>query len=75
MLKPQTMAAVMQEVESPSDLLTTADVAARTRAPEATVRYWRHIGYGPQGFRVGRRVVYQRSEVERWLSELAQVSA
>jgi hypothetical protein len=47
-----------------TELLTTAEVAVITRAPIATVRYWRHLGTGPRSFRVGRRVVYRRSEVE-----------
>lgn len=50
-------------------LLTTADVAAITRAPASTVRYWRHLGQGPRGFRLGRRVLYRRTEVLRWLAE------
>jgi hypothetical protein len=51
------------------DLLTTEDVAALTRAPTSTVRYWRHTGVGPHGFRIGRRVLYRRGEVLRWLAE------
>jgi predicted DNA-binding transcriptional regulator AlpA len=51
------------------ELLTTAEVALMTRAPESTVRYWRHLGTGPRSFRLGRRVVYRRHEVERWLRE------
>jgi predicted DNA-binding transcriptional regulator AlpA len=51
------------------DLLTTDDVAAITRAPASTVRYWRHIGCGPRGFALGRRVVYRRREVLAWLAE------
>ena len=51
------------------ELLTTAEVAAALRAPVSTVRYWRHIGFGPASFRLGRRVVYRRQEVARWLDE------
>jgi hypothetical protein len=51
------------------ELLTTADLAALTRAPTSTVRYWRYLGTGPQGFRIGRRVLYRRGEVLRWLAE------
>ena len=51
------------------ELLTTAEVAATLRAPVSTVRYWRHIGFGPASFRLGRRVVYRRQEVARWLDE------
>jgi hypothetical protein len=35
----------------------------------STVRYWRHVGFGPASFRLGRRVVYRRHEVARWLEE------
>jgi DNA-binding transcriptional MerR regulator len=38
-------------------LLTTEQVAQRFRTSPSTVRYWRHIGIGPDGFRVGRRVL------------------
>lgn len=50
--------------------LTTAEVAARCRASASTVRYWRHIGYGPPSFRVGRKVLYPEAEVAAWLEEL-----
>jgi hypothetical protein len=39
------------------------------RTPVATLRYWRHLGVGPAGFRIGRRVIYRRGDVDRWLSE------
>lgn len=51
------------------ELLTTAEVALLTRAPVSTVRYWRHCGTGPRSFRLGKRVVYRRTDVDRWLSE------
>ncbi len=51
------------------ELLTTAEVAAITRAPASTVRYWRHLGTGPASFRVGRRVVYRRGDVAQWLRD------
>lgn len=56
-------------------LLTTEDVAEEVRRPASTVRYWRHIGYGPVGFRVGKRVLYRRSEVDAWLQRLAEGAA
>lgn len=54
------------------DLITTKELAELVRTSEETVRYWRHIGKGPRGIKVGRRVLYQRSEIERWLNELAE---
>jgi predicted DNA-binding transcriptional regulator AlpA len=56
------------------ELLTTAEVALITRAPAATVRYWRYLGTGPNSFRLGKRVVYRRQEVERWLVEREQAA-
>lgn len=52
------------------ELLTTAEVAALARAPISTVRYWRHLGTGPASFRLGRRVVYRRADVRKWLEDL-----
>jgi DNA-binding transcriptional MerR regulator len=50
--------------------LTTSDLAELFRTSPETVRYWRHIGYGPKGRKVGRRVLYERSEVEAFWNEL-----
>lgn len=54
-----------------SDYLTTAEVAKHYRAPESTVRFWRMNGRGPAGVKVGRRVLYPRTEIERYDAELA----
>lgn len=51
------------------ELLTIAEAAALLRVPVATLRYWRHIGTGPQSFRVGRHVVYYRADVDAWVDE------
>ncbi len=50
-------------------LLTVAEAAAFLRTPAATLRYWRHIGVGPDSFRVGRRVVYRSQDLVRWIDE------
>ena len=47
-------------------LLTTEEVAQRFRTSPSTVRYWRHLGIGPAGIRVGRRVLYDEGECDRW---------
>ncbi|MGI5325527.1 helix-turn-helix transcriptional regulator [Actinomadura nitritigenes] len=49
--------------------LTTAEVANRYRTEPSTVRYWRHIGDGPKGVKIGRRILYRLSECERWERE------
>ncbi len=58
---------------SATDLMTLVEAAAYLRTPVATLRYWRHLGEGPAGFRLGRRVVYRRvvyrrGDVDRWIS-------
>ena len=47
--------------------MTTAEVAAVTRAPIETVRWWRHAGKGPKNFKLGRRVLYAVEDVEAWI--------
>ncbi|MCX2934721.1 helix-turn-helix domain-containing protein [Mycobacterium sp. CVI_P3] len=39
-----------------------------TRVSPDTLRYWRHTGTaGPPSFKLGRRVLYRRSDVDAWL--------
>ena len=54
---------------------TTAEVAKRYRTAESTVRYWRHIGYGPTGVKVGRRVLYSEAALTRFDQELLDQGA
>lgn len=51
------------------EILTLQEVAAFVRVPEQTLRYWRHLGKGPQGFRLGRFVRFWRSDVLLWLEQ------
>ncbi len=50
-------------------LLTLRETADILRTPVATLRYWRHLGIGPDGFRVGRRVMYRIDDLNRWITE------
>lgn len=51
-------------------ILTTKQVAEEFPfLPEATLRWWRHAGRGPKSFVIGKKVLYRKSEIERWLSE------
>lgn len=42
--------------------------AAATGTPEATWRYWAHIGQGPVSFKLGRRRVWRKSVVMAWIA-------
>lgn len=50
------------------ELLTIAEAADLLRSPVATLRYWRHLGVGPCSFRVGRRVLYRRTDIDNWIA-------
>lgn len=50
-------------------LLTFRDIAEQTGIPEGTLRYWRHIGEGPEGYKIGRRVCFPESKVKAWFDE------
>lgn len=66
------------ETEASVQWHTTADVAERYRTAPGTVRYWRHIGYGPRGVKNGRRVLYSDAELRRfdaWLMKQAAGAA
>jgi DNA-binding transcriptional MerR regulator len=47
--------------------LTTHEVAELCRTSPETVRYWRHVGRGPQSFKLGRRVLYSADDVSTWI--------
>lgn len=49
------------------DLLLLEEVAELCRQPVSTIRWLRHRGQGPPAFKVGRRLVFRRAEVEAWL--------
>lgn len=50
-----------------SETMTLAEVAEEKRISPATLRYWRHRGEGPKSFKLGRRVMYKRTDVDSWV--------
>lgn len=63
-----------QEMPSDPDFWTIKEVAAHYRTTVPTLRYWRQRGYGPRGTRVGQRLLYPRSEIERFDREIARLA-
>lgn len=48
---------------------TTSETSRFSRVPAETLRYYRHRGVGgPKSFKLGRRVLYARSDVEAWIA-------
>ncbi|MGH2689338.1 MAG: helix-turn-helix domain-containing protein [Actinomycetota bacterium] len=54
---------------SESRYMTTAEVADLLRRPVETLRYWRWQGEGPPSFKIGRKVLYDRRDVETFIAE------
>lgn len=50
--------------------LTMADVAQRYHTTIPAVRQWRHVGYGPESFKVGARVLYTEEALLRFEQSL-----
>lgn len=48
-------------------LLSLREVADKLGVPVATMYAWRHRGYGPPGYRLGKHVRYDPDAVEAWL--------
>lgn len=65
----------MAETASESDFWTMEEAAAHYRTTVATLRYWRYTGYGPNGTKVGRSVLYPRAEIERFDREIGERAA
>ena len=51
----------------PDEFLTIGELAARLRKPVNTLYRWNSRNEGPAYLRVGRTVLYRRTDVEKWL--------
>ena len=70
MISDKASAGTADELQD-APLWTVRDVSSYLGVPIATLYVWRHRGTGPRAYRVGRYLRYDRSEVRRWLDELA----
>ena len=53
----------------PKEFLTQSEAADLLHVSVRSLERWRLAGTGPRFHKAGRRVLYLRSEVERWLME------
>jgi predicted DNA-binding transcriptional regulator AlpA len=51
-----------------SDIATPPEVAKALRTTEASLAQMRYKGTGPNFVKVGRRVLYRWSDVEKWIA-------
>jgi excisionase family DNA binding protein len=51
------------------ELLTLKEASARLRVPVGTLRKWRSQGRGPKSVKLGRHVLYDEEDLDRWVLE------
>lgn len=56
-------------------ILRTAEVSEMTGTPQATLRYYRHLGKGPRSFKLGQRVTYFEEDVLAWIEAQAAATS
>ena len=54
-------------MELPDRLLSVQDLAEFLGVPATTLYQWRYRREGPLGFRVGRHIRYQLTDVTEWI--------
>jgi hypothetical protein len=54
---------------NPDELLLAEDLEALYKYPTSTQKCDRCLGKGPIYFRIGRKILYKKSDVEAWLNK------
>ena len=49
--------------------MTAEELEEMTGTPASTFRYWATVGEGPPSVKLGRRRVWKRDQVEKWLAK------
>ena len=58
-----------------SEFLTKEELAAELRRNPRTLDRWAVLGMGPPRTHVGRKVLYRRASVQKWLAAQEQSAA
>jgi excisionase family DNA binding protein len=53
--------------ENMEHYMTIGEAGTYIRTPVETLRKWRTQGTGPKAARIGKRLLYRRSELDRWV--------
>jgi predicted DNA-binding transcriptional regulator AlpA len=56
------------------DLIDLQEASRLAHLPVSTLRFYRHKGQGPHSFKVGRRVMFHRADVEKWIRAQEEVA-
>lgn len=70
-----SIALIPQSPQAGDRVLLMEEVAELTRIPMDTLRFWRQAGRGPKSYKLGRRVVYDASDVQTWMEEQKTATA
>ncbi len=58
------------------EYMIETEVSREARVPVNTLRWFRHTGVGgPKYFKLGRRVLYAKSDVEAWINAARNAEA
>jgi excisionase family DNA binding protein len=52
-----------------NELLTVHEAAEMLRMPKDSLRYRMHTGAAPVSVKIGRRRLFRRADVERWIQD------
>lgn len=54
--------------QNSSEYFDTDEAAKHTRSAKFTLEKWRSVGGGPPFIKMGRRVIYDRKDLDAWLA-------
>lgn len=66
---PETINKRDESMQSKKSLLTLKEMCGELRITESTAYYWRQIGKGPKGARLGKNIVYRAADVQAYIEE------
>lgn len=52
-----------------TQLLTEDEAATRTRFSKSALQKWRVLGKGPDYIKLGRKVYYRPTDLEKWINQ------
>ena len=57
-----------------TEFLTREELATELRRSPRTLDRWEILGFGPPRTKIGRRILYRRSSIQKWLAAQEQTA-